>query len=223
MSFRRLVSDFMRILAGRQALATAALAALVLLLAAPAPLQAGKCPPCSGEADECAFACCVYQDCGSPASPSCVGWCALGYLVSEIFEDGDTGPAFKSVPGQSQVECHGDNRVGVITLPPVGSRNTTKRLEIALVSISDRKFLATPEDVVSVVVEVATKQEYETTGGKPRWSPIGSAAFDTRAGAWVLNWSLSAYNQPEYVVRAQATRRDGRAQQARGLAASATY
>jgi hypothetical protein len=218
------VSTVIRNLGRPHVLAPVALAALALF-AGPSQLQAGGCPPCSGDPNECAFSCCLLQDCHTWNIISCTAYCYYGYLIATSFDEGDVGPAIKSFTGQRQADCHGDNKVGVIMLPPAGSRNTTKRIEIGMVSIRDRKFATTAEDVVGVVVEVVSKREYEASGAKPRWQPIGSATFDTRAGAWVLNWPLSAYTAAEYVVRAKATRKDGRVQEARGLALSdpATY
>ena len=203
MSLLPFVSTVVLNLGRRHVLAPVALAALVLF-AGPSQLQAERCPPCSGDPNECAFSCCLLQDCHSWNIISCTAYCYYGYLIATSFDDGDVGPAIKSF---------------------TGSRNTTKRIEIGMVSISDRKFATTAEDVVGVVVEVVSKREYEASGAKPRWQPIGSATFDTRAGAWVLNWPLSAYTAAEYVVRAKATRKDGRVQEARGLALSdpATY
>lgn len=222
MSFRQVATDSFRHLTARLYLAPAALAALVFL-AAPPTAQAGKCPPCSSDdANVCAFNCCLFQNCSSPAGPSCVATCALGWLAFEIFSDGDTGPAFKSVSGQRDADCHGESKVGVILLPPVDARQTTKRVEIGLVSISDKKFLTTPGEVVSIVVEAAPMQEYRETEGKPRWKSIGLATFDTRAGAWVLDWHLSSYNLTEYVLKARATRKDGRVQEARAVALTGT-
>ena len=200
---------------------TAAALAVIALFAGPSRLQgAEECPPCSGDANECAFSCCLLQDCNSWNIISCTAFCGYGYLIATSFDDGAVGPAFKSFSGQRQAECQGDNKVGVIMLPPAGSRNTTKRLEIGMVSIGNRTFGTTAGDVVGVVVEVVSKQEYEASGAKPRWQPVGSATFDTRAGAWVLNWPLSAYIAPEYVVRAKVSRKDGRVQEARGIALS---
>jgi len=220
MTFRKMLSDFARNLSGCHLLVPAALAALCLL-AAPLPMRADKpkCPPCSSDdANACAFACCLFQNCSSPAGPACVSFCALGWLAWEIFGDGEVGPAFKSFSGQREADCHGDNKVGVIMLPPVGSRNTTKRVEVGLVSISDRKFLSTPEEVVSVVVEVAGMQEYKDSQAMPRWKTIGLAAFDSRAGAWVVDWHLSSYDLTEYVLKARSTRKNGRVQEARAVA-----
>ena len=221
MSLRRFVCTLIRTLNRQHVMAAVALAALALF-AGPSKLQADGCPPCSGDANECAFSCCLLQDCHSWNIISCTAFCGYGYLIATSFDDGDVGPAIKSFTGQRQAECHGDNKVGVIVLPPLGSRNTAKRIEIGMVSIRDKMFSTTAGDVVGVVVEVVSKQDYEASGAKPRWQPVGSATFDTRAGSWVLNWPLSAYTAPEYVVRAKVTRKDGRVQEARGIALSET-
>ena len=218
---RQLFSQIFRALSVRRILPVAALLALVF--SGTTPLQAGKCPPCSGDANECAFACCLYQDCNSWNIVSCTAWCSLGYAVAEVLEDGETAPAFKSFSGQSQADCRGENKIGAILIPPVNSRNTKKRLEVALLSTNDRKFLTTAEDVVGVVVEIARKQDYQASAGRPRWEPLGRASFSADAGAWVLDWNLAAYSANDYVVRAIATRKDGRVQEARGVAASVTY
>jgi len=221
MYFRQLISNFVRTLSGRQALPAVGLAALSFF-SGPSPLQAGPCPPCSGDANECAYQCCLYQDCNSWNIISCTAWCSLGYAAAEIWEDGEDAPAIKSFTGQSQADCHGDNRIGVLPIPPVGSRNVTKRIEIGLLGV-DKKFRASAEGIVGVVVEVAPKKEYMASGGRPRWEPLGRALFATDQGIWALDWNLAMYNAPEYVVRVVATRKNGRIQEARGLASSPTF
>jgi len=222
MSIGQIVYDFTRSLSGPRSLSSSVLAA-VLVVAGQVPLQAGTCPPCGADdPDICAYNCCLFQNCSSPAGAGCVAFCSYGWLLVEIFGNGDTGPAFKSVIGQTRADCHGDDKVGVISLPPVGSRFTTKKVEIGLISISDKKFLTTPGEVVSVLVEVAGMQDYKKSDGRPRWRTPGSASFDTRAGAWVLDWHLSTYDLTEYVLRARFTLRNGRVQEARAVALTGT-
>lgn len=221
MFIRQFVFRCVRTLSVRHVLPATGLAAF-LFFAGPAQLQAGKCPPCSGDANECAYACCLFQDCESSSIIGCTAWCSLGYTVAKIFEDGDSAPAFKSFSGQARADCGGDNRVGAIVLPPVGLRNMSKRVEIGLLSM-DRRFLTSAGDVTGVVVEIARKQDYQASGGRPRWEPLGRALMGSEAGVWVLDWNLATYSAEEYVLRAVATRKDGRVQEARALAASQRY
>lgn len=219
MSFRQFISCAGTRLSSRPALLTAILAAL-LLVGKPAPLQAGPCPPCSGDANECAWSCCVYQDCHSWNIMGCVAYCNLGYIMAKATESDGVAPAFKSFAGQTQAHCSGDNRIGAIDIPPAGLRNTKKRLEVGLLSLVDRQFLRTAGDVVSVMIETVRKDDYFASKGQPRWAPLGRAVFSPDAGVWVFDWNLAGHDANTYFLRALATRKDGRVIEARGIAAS---
>jgi len=147
----------------------------------------------------------------------------LGYTVAKIFEDGEDAPAIKSFTGQTKAECGGENRIGAIVIPPVGSRNMTKRIEVGLLSVADRKFKKQADDVTGVAIEVARRSDYLASGGRPRWDPLGRAILGTDSGVWVFDWNLSSFTAPEYVVRAVVTRKGGKVQEARGVAAAPAY
>lgn len=186
--------------------------AIVLLLSSASP-AAAACPPCPAGSDTetCVFNCCLAMTCSSPAGPGCIAFCALGKILTDVFDD-DEGFALMFDTGVSPFDpddpsCALQQGAGVLT----GLGNGPVELVAGFYNVGSKSFdevWADRPDKVSFFYKPLTDFSRDAVNG---WTRIGAASFDSAKPArYVVRWDRTGVPvDQDIVVMVQGKRGHG--------------
>lgn len=161
------------------------------------------CPPCSGDADSCAFSCCLFQNCSSPAGASCVAFCALGKVLTDIFGSGTDITKFTSGEHIDEPEFCVKDASLYRMFDAAGNRKPVV-LKAGYYDHKSGSFIFKPEASVGPEFSIVEYESFINSPDTAEWVPMGYGSFNRANNTWELPVEETMVLNPtsNYVVKA---------------------